>query len=79
LLLAARPEPVTSVLQLVQRMVTGHLLDRAGLKADDGHGGAVTLIQRFGSGANLNAGVAQDRIADPARTAPGRPPCWSWS
>jgi hypothetical protein len=30
-----------------------HLLDRAGLKADEGHGGAVTLIQRFGSAANL--------------------------
>lgn len=26
----------------------------AGLKAAEGHGGAVTLIQRFGSAANLN-------------------------
>jgi hypothetical protein len=54
LLLAAQPELVTPVLQVVQRMVTRHLLDRAGLKAADGHGGAVTLIQRFGSAANLN-------------------------
>lgn len=30
------------------------VLDAAGLKADEGHGGAVTLIQRFGSAANLN-------------------------
>jgi hypothetical protein len=30
------------------------LLDAAGLKAGVGHGGAVTLIQRFGSAANLN-------------------------
>jgi len=29
-------------------------LDAAGLKAGEGHGGAVTLIQRFGSAGNLN-------------------------
>ena len=28
------------VLQVVQRVVTRHLLARAGLKADEGHGGA---------------------------------------
>jgi hypothetical protein len=54
LLVAAQPELVTPVLQVVQRVVTRHLLDRAGLKADEGRGGAVTLIQRFGSAANLN-------------------------
>ncbi len=54
LLLAAQPELVTPVLQVVQRVVTRHLLDRAGRKADEGHGGAVTLIQRFGSAVNLN-------------------------
>ncbi|MDZ7589748.1 MAG: transposase zinc-binding domain-containing protein [Rubrivivax sp.] len=52
-LLAAQPELVTPVLQVVQRVIARHLLDAAGLKADDGHGGAVTLIQRFGSAANL--------------------------
>ena len=54
LLLAAQPELITSVLQVVQRVVTRHLLYRAELKAEEGHGGAVTLIQRFGSAANLN-------------------------
>ena len=54
LLLAAQPELVTPVLQVVQRVLTRHLLDGAQLKADEGHGGAVTLIQRFGSAANLN-------------------------
>ena len=54
LLLAAQPELVTPVLQVVQRVVTRHLLGQAGLKADEGHGGAVMLIQRFGSAANLN-------------------------
>ncbi|MFM8770020.1 MAG: hypothetical protein ACKOD9_20445, partial [Rubrivivax sp.] len=43
-LLAAQPELVTSVLQVVHRVVTRHLLGRAGLKPEEGHGGAVTLI-----------------------------------
>ncbi len=54
MLLAAQPELVTPVLQVVQRVVTRQLLGRAGLKADKGHGGAVRLILRFGSAANLN-------------------------
>jgi hypothetical protein len=53
MLLAARPELVTPVLQVVQRVVTGHPLDGVGLKGDEGQGGAVTLIQRFGSAAKL--------------------------
>jgi hypothetical protein len=53
-LLAAQPELVTPVLQVVQRVVARHLLDGAQLEADEGQGGAVTLIQRFGSAANLN-------------------------
>ena len=51
---AARPELVTPVLRAVQRVITRHLLDAADLPADEGQGGAVTLIQRFGSAANLN-------------------------
>ena len=51
-LLAAQPELVTPVLQVVQRVVTRHPLRQAGSMADEGHGGAVTLIQRFGSAAN---------------------------
>jgi len=42
------------VLQVVQRVVTRNLLAAAGLRADEGHSGSVTLIQRFGSAANLN-------------------------
>jgi len=53
-LLAAQPELVTPVLQVVQRVVQRHLLGHTGLKSDEGQGGAVTLIQRFGSAANLN-------------------------
>ncbi len=54
LLMAAQPESVTPVLQAMQRAITRHLLGRARLKADEVHGGAVTLIQPFWSAANLN-------------------------
>ena len=54
LLLAAQPKLVTPVLQVVHRVITRHLLGQAGFKADEADSGAVTLIQRFGSAANLN-------------------------
>ena len=53
-LLAAQPKLLTPVLQVVHRVITRHLLGQAGLKADEADSGAVTLIQRFGSAANLN-------------------------
>jgi hypothetical protein len=55
LALAAQPELVTLVLQLVPRAVLRDLLGQARLKSDECHAGAVTLIQRFGLAANLNA------------------------
>ena len=54
LLLAAQPQLLTPVLEVVHRVLTRHLLAQAGLKADQANSGAVTLIQRFGSAANLN-------------------------
>jgi hypothetical protein len=58
LLLAAQPKLVTPVLQVVHRAITRFLLDQAGLKAEQGDSGAVTLIQPSlwmkGSAANLN-------------------------
>ncbi len=54
LLLAAQPKLVTPVRQVVHRVITRHLLGQAGLKADEADSGAVTLIQRFRSAANLN-------------------------
>ncbi|MCE2661183.1 MAG: transposase [Rubrivivax sp.] len=54
LLLAAQPKLVTPVLQVVHRVITRHLLGQAGLKPEEANSGAVTLIQRFGSAANLN-------------------------
>ena len=54
LLLAAKPKLATPVLQVMHRMITRHLLGQAGLKSEETDSGAVTLIQRFGSAANLN-------------------------
>jgi hypothetical protein len=54
LLLASQPQLLTPVLQVVQRVLTRHLLGQAGLEPDEAESGAVTLIQRFGSAANLN-------------------------
>ncbi len=54
LLLAAQPKLVTPALQVVHRAITRFLLDQAGLKGEQADSGAVTLIQRFGSAANLN-------------------------
>ena len=54
LLLAAQPKLLTPVLQVVHRVITRYLLGQAGLKANEADSGAVTLIQRFGSAANLN-------------------------
>ena len=54
LLLAAQPQLLTPVLQLVHRVIARHLLGQAWLKPDEADSGAVTLIQRFGSAANLN-------------------------
>ena len=54
LLLAALPELVMQVLQVVHRVITRHLLGQADLNAGDADSGAVTLIQRFGSAANVN-------------------------
>ena len=54
LLLASQPKLVTPVLQVVHRVITRFLLAQAGLKAEQADSGAVTLIQRFGSTANLN-------------------------
>ncbi len=38
----------------MHHVITRHLLGQTGLRADEADSGAVTLIQRFGSAANLN-------------------------
>ena len=53
-LLATDPDALTLVLGAVYRTISGYLLKTAGLTRITGATGAVTLIQRFGSAANLN-------------------------
>lgn len=54
ILFAAHPELLTSVLRIIHRVIAGVLLKQAGLKRATADTGVVTLIQRFGSAANLN-------------------------
>ena len=51
---AAHPELLTPVLGIVHRVITGFLVEQAGLRRGAADAGRVTLIQRFGSGGNLN-------------------------
>ena len=53
-MLAAQPKLVTPVLQVVHSAITRFVLDQAGLTAEQAESCTVTLIQRFGSAANLN-------------------------
>ena len=54
LLLAVQPQLLAPLLQAIHRVITGFLVKRAGFKLSRADTGAVTLIQRFGSAANLN-------------------------
>ncbi len=53
-LLAAHPHLLTPVLQVISRAISTFLIKQAGFKKSDAQTGAITLIQRFGSAANLN-------------------------
>jgi len=54
ILFAAPPELLTPVLLIIHRAIAGFLRKQAGLQGAAADTGAVTLIQRFGSAANLN-------------------------
>jgi Putative transposase len=54
ILFAAHAQLLTPVLRIIHRVIATFLIKQAGLKRDDARTGAVTLIQRFGSAANLN-------------------------
>lgn len=54
ILFAAHPELLTPVLRSIHRVIARFLLKQTGLKRATADTGAVTLIQRFGSAANLN-------------------------
>src|SRR3954466_9249830 len=54
ILLAAHPELLSPLLQIIHRVIATFLIKQSGRKRSQAHSGAVTLIQRFGSAANLN-------------------------
>jgi len=45
---------ITSILQVIHRAISTFLIKQAELKRSEAQTGAITLIQRFGSAANLN-------------------------
>ncbi len=53
-LFASRPDVMGRVLGIVYRCIATHLIKKAGFSRKTAQGGAVTLIQRFGSALNLN-------------------------
>ncbi len=53
-LFAVHPELLTPVLRVIHRAINTHLIQQAGIERKDAATGAITLIQRFGSAANLN-------------------------
>ncbi|MFN0299921.1 MAG: hypothetical protein ACKVQU_06165 [Burkholderiales bacterium] len=53
ILLAAHPQLLSPVLQIVHRIIATFSIKQAGQKRTEADTGAVTLIQRFGSAANL--------------------------
>ncbi len=53
-LFATQPQLLSPVLQVIHRALSTFVIKHAGLTRAQAHTGAVTLIQRFGSAANLN-------------------------
>ena len=54
ILLAAHPDLLSPLLQCIHRVIATFLIKQSGLQRSQAHSGALTLIQRFGSAANLN-------------------------
>ena len=54
ILLAAHPQLLSALLQIVHRVIATFLIKQSGLERGAADIGAVTLIRRFGSAANLN-------------------------
>jgi len=81
ILLAAHPELLTPLLRSVHCVIASFLLSQAGPKRTAADAGSVTLIQRFGSAANLNVdlhclvleGVYRRTEGEPIFDAPRAP------
>ena len=54
ILFAAQPQLLAPLLQVIHRVIATFLIKQAGLNRRQAAASAITLIQRFGSAANLN-------------------------
>lgn len=80
-LFAVHPELITPVLAVTQRAIHSHLIQQTSVERTKAASGAVTLIQRFGSAANLNIhlhglwldGVYENTAAEENIGAKGEP------
>ncbi len=73
ILFAAPPELLTPVLLIIHRAIAGFLRKQAGLQRAAADTGAVTLIQRFSSAANLNIHLHCLLLAGVYRRTGGEP------
>jgi hypothetical protein len=73
ILFAVHPELLSPVLQIIHRLIASFLIKQAGLKRRAADTGAVTLIQRFGSAANLNIHLHCLVLDGVYRTTEGEP------
>jgi ribosomal protein S27E len=72
-LLARDPAALTRVLGVVYRTIARHVVERAGLTRASGATGAITVVQRFGSGLNLNVHFHMLFLDGAYRAAGGEP------
>ena len=73
-LLATRPAALSAVFGAVHRTISGHLLREARLSRCNGHTGAVTLVQRFGSALKLNVRLHMGLVDGAYRSDGTAPP-----
>ena len=72
-LFATHPQLLSPVLQVIHRVIATFLIKQAGLKRSEADTGAITLIQRFGSAANLNIHLHCLVLDGVYRTSAGAP------
>jgi hypothetical protein len=72
-LFATQPQLLSPVLQVIHRALSTFVITHAGLTRAQAHTGAVTLIQRFGSAANLNIHLHCLMLAGVYRLTDGGP------
>ncbi len=73
LLFATHPQLLAPVMQIVHRVIATFLIQQMGLQRTEAKTGAVTLIQRFGSAANLNIHLHCLMLNGVYRTTEGLP------